>query len=209
MKPYSRKDPEAAEINPEAANTAPKADDKDKTAAKKSSPENVLFEWYDSVVFALAAVVLIFVFLVRVITVSGYSMEHTLSWGDRVAVQSMLYTPRRGDVVVIDGYIHYGDPLVKRIIAVGGDTLDIDFSTGTVTLNGERLDEPYIAAPTTLSYDISFPVVVPEGYVFVMGDNRPNSIDSRSSAVGFIDERDIMGKILLRIFPLNRFGVIR
>ncbi len=170
--------------------------------------ENSLFEWYDSLVFALAAIVLIFVFVVRIITVSGHSMEPTLWGGDRVAVQSMLYTPQRGDVVVMDGYINYGDPLVKRIIAVGGDTLDIDFATGTVTRNGEVLDEPYISARTTLSYDVSFPLTVPEGTVFVMGDNRPNSLDSRSSEVGLIDERDILGKVLLRIFPLGRFGAI-
>lgn len=175
----------------------------------KPTKENSLFEWYDSMVFALTVIVLVFVFLVRIITVSGYSMEPTLLWGDRVAVQSMLYTPRRGDVVVMDGYINYGDPLVKRIIAVGGDTLDIDFSTGIVTLNGEQLEEPYIAAPTKLSYDVVFPVVVPEGYVFVMGDNRPNSLDSRSSEVGFIDERDILGKVLLRVFPFGRFGAIQ
>lgn len=175
----------------------------------KRAKESGLFEWYDSMVFALTAIVLVFVFLVRVITVSGYSMEPTLFWGDRVAVQSMLYTPKRGDVVVMDGYIDYGDPLVKRIIAVGGDTLDIDFATGIVTLNGEQLDEPYISAPTKQFYDIAFPVVVPEGYVFVMGDNRPNSLDSRSSEVGFIDERDIMGKVLLRIFPFDHFGTIQ
>ena len=175
---------------------------------RKPSKENSLFEWYDSMVFALTVIVLVFVFLVRVITVSGYSMEPTLLWNDRVAVQSMLYTPKRGDVVVMDGYINYGDPLVKRIIAVGGDTLDIDFSTGTVTLNGQQLDEPYISAPTRVSYDVVFPVVVPEGYVFVMGDNRPNSLDSRSSEIGLIDERDILGKVLVRIFPFDRFGWI-
>ena len=86
----------------------------------KQSKENALFEWYDSLVFALAVIVLFFVFAVRIITVSGVSMQPTLYGGDRVAVQSMLYTPQRGDVVVVDGYINYGDPLVKRIIALGG-----------------------------------------------------------------------------------------
>ncbi len=179
-----------------------------KKEGRQAQKENSLFEWYDSLVFALTVIVLVFVFCVRVITVSGYSMEPTLYWGDRVAVQSMLYTPRRGDVVVMDGYINYGDPLVKRIIAVGGDTLDIDFATGTVTLNGQALEEPYISAPTTTRYDISFPVTVPEGQVFVMGDNRPRSLDSRSSEVGFIDQRDILGKVLLRIYPVNAFGVL-
>lgn len=138
----------------------------------KQSKENALFEWYDSLVFALAVIVLFFVFAVRIITVSGVSMQPTLYGGDRVAVQSMLYTPQRGDVVVVDGYINYGDPLVKRIIALGGDTVDINFETGAVTLNGAVLEEPYISAPTTTGYDVEFPVTVPEGCVFVMGDNR-------------------------------------
>ena len=162
----------------------------------KQSKENALFEWYDSLVFALAVIVLFFVFAVRIITVSGVSM------------QSMLYTPQRGDVVVVDGYINYGDPLVKRIIALGGDTVDINFETGAVTLNGAVLEEPYISAPTTTGYDVEFPVTVPEGCVFVMGDNRPRSLDGRSTEVGFIDERDILGKVLLRVFPLSSFGKI-
>ena len=158
--------------------------------------------------FALAVIVLFFVFAVRIITVSGVSMQPTLYGGDRVAVQSMLYTPQRGDVVVVDGYINYGDPLVKRIIALGGDTVDINFETGAVTLNGAVLEEPYISAPTTTGYDVEFPVTVPEGCVFVMGDNRPRSLDGRSTEVGFIDERDILGKVLLRVFPLSSFGKI-
>ena len=158
----------------------------------KQSKENALFEWYDSLVFALAVIVLFFVFAVRIITVSGVSMQPTLYGGDRVAVQSMLYTPQRGDVVVVDGYINYGDPLVKRIIALGGDTVDINFETGAVTLNGAVLEEPYISAPTTTGYDVEFPVTVPEGCVFVMGDNRPRSLDGRSTEVGFIDERDML-----------------
>ena len=174
----------------------------------KQSKENALFEWYDSLVFALAVIVLFFVFAVRIITVSGVSMQPTLYGGDRVAVQSMLYTPQRSDVVVVDGYINYGDPLVKRIIALGGDTVDINFETGAVTLNGAVLEEPYISAPTTTGYDVEFPVTVPEGCVFVMGDNRPRSLDGRSTEVGFIDERDILGKVLLRVFPLSSFGKI-
>lgn len=170
--------------------------------------ENALLEWYDSLVFALAVIVLFFVFFVRIITVSGTSMEPTLYGGDRVAVQSMLYTPQRGDVVVVDGYINYGDPLVKRIIALGGDTVDIDFETGAVSVNGEVLDEPYISAPTMNGYDVTFPVTVPDGCIFVMGDNRPASLDSRSTEVGFIDARDILGKVLLRVFPVSGLGKI-
>ena len=87
---------------------------------EKVRRENKIFEWYDSLVFALAVIVLVFVFVCRIIVVSGSSMEPTLQGGDRVVVQSMLYKPHREDVVVVDSYIEYGDPLVKRIIAVGG-----------------------------------------------------------------------------------------
>lgn len=176
---------------------------------KEKSPKgSALFEWYDSLVFALTVIVLIFVFLVRIITVSGNSMNPTLNWGDRIAVQSMLYTPKRGDVVVVDSYSQYGDPLVKRVIAVGGDTLDIHFDTGDVILNGEVLDEPYILAPTTDAADVTFPLEVPEGCVFVMGDNRPGSLDSRSTDIGFIDARDILGKVIMRVAPFQNFGMI-
>lgn len=174
----------------------------------KKNREDALFEWYDSLVFALAVIVLVFVFAVRVITVSGLSMVPTLHDGDRVAVQSMFYTPERGDVIVIDGYIEYGDPLVKRIIAVGGDTVNIDFASGAVSVNGNVLSEPYISAPTTQNFDVVFPVTVPQGCVFVMGDNRPNSKDSRSTEIGFLDARDILGKVLFRVLPLSRAGGI-
>ena len=170
--------------------------------------ENKIFEWYDSLVFALVVIVLVFVFVCRIIVVSGSSMVPTLQGWDRVVVQSLLYQPERGDVVVVDSYIEYGDPLVKRIIAMGGDTVDIDFDTGQVTVNGEVLDEPYISAPTQQSFDVEFPLTVPEGQVFLMGDNRPHSTDSRSSQVGFVDERSILGKVLFRIAPFNRLGKI-
>ncbi len=181
------------------------------TASEKPDATRVsgIFEWYDSLIFALVVIVLLFVFVVRIITVSGSSMVPTLLGGDRIAVQSFFYTPQRGDVIVVDGYSSYGDPLVKRIIAVGGDTLDIDFMTGQVTVNGSVLDEPYISAPTTNGYDVEFPLTVPDGCVFLMGDNRPGSLDSRSSEVGFIDERDILGKALLRVAPFSRFGEIK
>lgn len=176
---------------------------------EKKDPARDLFEWYDALVFALAAIVLIFLLFVRVITVSGHSMEPTLYGGEHVLVQSMLYEPRRGDVVVVDGYSAYGAPLVKRIIGLAGDVIDIDFSTGTVTRNGEVLEEAYISAPTTLQLDVEFPVTVPAGRVFVLGDNRPGSKDSRSSEIGFPDERDLLGKVLWRITPLNKFGAVK
>jgi len=111
-------------------------------------------------------------------------------------------------VVVVDSYINYGKPLVKRVIAKGGDTVDIDVEQGLVYVNGEALDEPYVPEGTLSTGNVEFPLTVPEGTLFLMGDNRQHSTDSRSSDVGFIDERDILGKVVLRIYPFNKIGLI-
>ena len=144
-----------------------------------------------------------------IVVVSGSSMNNTLTDGDRLLVQSTFYTPQRGDVVVVDSYINYGKPLVKRVIAKGGDTVDIDVEQGLVYVNGEALDEPYVPEGTLSTGNVEFPLTVPEGTLFLMGDNRQHSTDSRSSDVGFIDERDILGKVVLRIYPFNKIGLIQ
>lgn len=168
-----------------------------------------ILDWYDALVFALAVLVLLFAFCARIVVVSGSSMNDTLTDGDRLLVQSTFYTPQRGDVVVVDGYINYGKPLVKRVIAKGGDTVDIDTDAGLVYVNGEALDEPYTPEGTLSAGDVTFPLTVPEGTLFLMGDNRQHSTDSRSSSIGFIDERDILGKVLLRLYPFGKIGVIQ
>ena len=112
-------------------------------------------------------------------------------------------------MVIVDSYTSYGRPLVKRVIAKGGDTISIDYASGTVKVNGKVLEEDYIAEPTYLGYDVEFPYTVPEGTVFVMGDNRNASLDSRSSYVGCIDEQDILGKVLLCFLPFSDFGVVK
>lgn len=168
-----------------------------------------ILDWYDALVFALTLLVLIFAFVVRIVVVNGHSMNNTLSNGDRLLVQSTPYTPQRGDVVVVDGYINYGKPLVKRVIAKAGDVVDIDTNAGVVYVNGEALDEPYTAEATYVAGNMPFPITVPEGSLFLMGDNRQHSTDSRFASVGFVDERDILGKVLLRIFPVNEIGKIK
>ena len=168
---------------------------------------NVL-EWYESLIFSIFVVIALFSFVFRITLVYGSSMVPTLAEQDRLIVWATGYEPTRGDVVILDGYIEYGKPLVKRIIAVAGDTVDIDFDAGIVSVNGEVLDEPYIAEPTRLEGDVAFPLTVPEGSVFVMGDNRNGSTDSRNSAVGCIDERDVLGKAVFRILPFDKIGVI-
>ena len=168
-----------------------------------------LLEWYEALISAALVLVLIFSFFFRIIQVDGSSMVPTLVNGDKLIVWGAGYTPQRGDVVIVDSYPSYGKPLVKRVIAKGGDTVSIDYATGTVAVNGEVLQEDYIAEPTYLGYDVTFPYTVPEGTVFVMGDNRNQSLDSRSTYVGCIDERDILGRVLLCFMPFTDFGVVK
>lgn len=174
--------------------------------ARQREKNTAMLEWFDSIIFALAVVMIVLTFFVRTARVEGISMEPTLINGEQIFARSIAYTPERGDMVVVDGYTNYGQPLVKRVIGVGGDVVDINFETGEVFVNGSSLNEPYISAPTTRGFDVSFPLTVPEGTLFLMGDNRPLSKDSRSSDIGFIDERDILGKVVLRLLPLNKFG---
>ena len=168
-----------------------------------------MLEWYEALISAALVLVLVFSFVFRIIQVDGSSMVPTLTNGDKLIVWGAGYTPERGDVVIVDSYTTYGKPLVKRVIAKGGDTISIDYETGTVTVNGEVLQEDYIAEPTYLGYDVKFPYTVPEGTVFVMGDNRNQSLDSRSSYIGCIDEQDILGKVLVCFLPFADFGVVK
>ena len=180
------------------------------TAARPAAAKGQgAFEWYEALISAALVLVLVFSFFFRIIQVDGASMVPTLQNGDKLIVWGAGYEPQRGDVVIVDSYTAYGKPLVKRVIAKGGDTISIDYASGTVTVNGEVLDEGYIAEPTYLGYDVEFPYTVPEGTVFVMGDNRNNSLDSRSSYVGCIDERDILGKVLVCFLPFSDFGVVK
>ena len=168
-----------------------------------------ILEWYEALISAALVLVLIFSFFFRIIQVDGSSMVPTLVNGDKLIVWGAGYTPQRGDVVIVDSYTSYGKPLVKRVIAKGGDTISIDYDSGMVMVNGEVLQEDYIAEPTYLGYDVTFPYTVPEGTVFVMGDNRNQSLDSRSTYVGCIDERDILGRVLLCFMPFTDFGVVK
>jgi len=168
----------------------------------------ILYEWADALVYALIFIVLLFTLILRVTSVEGYSMEPTLYNNDTLILSKLFYTPKRGDIVVITKTSFREEPIVKRIIAVGGQSVDIDFNRGIVYVDGVEQSEPYINAPTQREGDMSFPLVVPEGFVFVMGDNRNNSTDSRFSIIGLIDERMIMGRVLFRILPFDRIGTV-
>lgn len=147
-------------------------------------------------------------FFVRASLVRGSSMEPTLADGDCILVQMAGYQPAPGDIVAIRAKDRQGKYLVKRIIAQGGQTVQIDFETGMVFVDGQLLTEPYIAEATHLMGDVSFPVTVPADSYFVLGDNRNNSQDSRGSALGCVPRQDIEGKALFRFAPLGSFGPI-
>ncbi len=179
-----------------------------RTPLSRSQLKREIFEWLETVAFSLVAVVLVFTFVFRIVGVDGDSMQNTLYDSDRLIITHLFYQPKAGDIVIITQPNAVNKPLVKRIVAVGGQTVDIDTDRGLVYVDGEIIDEPYIKEPTVKipSPPMEFPVTVPEGKVFVMGDNRNHSLDSRSTDVGMIDERYILGKAIFRIYPFNRIG---
>ena len=165
-----------------------------------------VYDWIQSILMALVVCVLLFVFVVRMVNVDGESMLPTLEDKDRVIISNLFYTPKQGDIVVLRKEAFLYEPIVKRVIAVEGQTVEIDFDRGEVFVDGEELDEPYILEPTYRSLDFSGSVTVPEGCVFVMGDNRNGSTDSRYSVLGCVDTRLIQGRVYLTVFPLKNFG---
>ncbi len=172
---------------------------KDDERMNKPAIKRALFI-YDIVsvlVGAVVAVLVIICLFFRVSSVVGASMEPTLYEGDQLIISPFKNSYAYGDIVII--HREHEVSLVKRIIATPGDTLDIDFETGVVTLNGEVLKEDYIAEPTYLSYEDGpkFPITIPQGYYFAMGDNRNNSLDSRSESIGLINEQYILGKMIV------------
>ena len=163
-----------------------------------------LYEWVQSLVGSVLVVVAIFTFVIRMMGVDGHSMLNTLQHGDRLlVVNSMLYHDYKyGDIVILrkDG-VFDDDPIVKRVIAVEGQTVDIDFAEGIVYVDGEALEEDYIREPTYTAEGTEFPLTVPEGSIFVMGDNRNGSSDSRDYRLGTVDTRYVIGKAAFLIFP--------
>ena len=165
-----------------------------------------IYDWMQSLVFALIICIIVFVFIFRIVDVSGDSMNPTLIHGDKLVVSDVFYKPKQGDIVIFRKDEYKAEALVKRVIATEGQTIEIDFDRGRVYVDGELLDEPYIAEPTRNQIDFQGPQTVPEGCVFVMGDNRNASSDSRKAEIGMVDERLIVGKVLLRVFPFDSIG---
>ena len=183
-----------------------------KTEEAKRTPLQSAYDWIEIIGISLAAVILFLTFFARITTVVGDSMLPTLHDGESLFVLSIGYTPKKGDIVVVQddrSVIDY--PIVKRIIATGGDTIEFDFANWLVYVNGELLEEDYINKREFIgmnSYGCAGKLTVPEGYVFVMGDNRNASTDSRDSRVGFISEDDVIGKVVFRLAPIGSMGKI-
>ena len=177
------------------------------TESKKKSGTKLPFS-YDFVSVICTAVLMImilFTFVFRFVGVTGDSMNPTLYDNDWLLVKTVNSGYERGDIIISTQPNAFNEPIVKRVIATGGQTVDINFETGEVFVDGELLHEDYIADPTTNPEDVSFPVTVPQDCLFVMGDNRLHSTDSRSSAIGMLDERYIIGKVKFRIMPFDNF----
>lgn len=185
---------------------------KKKEPQEKATALSTAFDLVSVLAIAVVAVAVAFIFCFRTVGVDGSSMYPTLHDQDRIILSAFETKPQRGQIVVTcqpSANPIIPDTLVKRVIATAGETVDIDFDSGVVYVDGVALEEPYTYEPTHRREDFTEPVTVPAGYVFVMGDNRNNSTDSRSDGVGLIREEYILGKALFRIFPLGKFALER
>ena len=180
-------------------------------------PGAELYDWLQMFLGCVVIAVVLFNCVARLIPVDGGSMDTTLQHGEIMLIWSLGYTPKQGDIVVLNKTSvllpDWTEPraIVKRVIATGGQTVDVDYSTGTVYVDGQALDEPYLheemrrpGAPSMQETHWE----VPEGSIFVMGDNRNYSTDSRDSLLGTIDTDYILGRAVLALWPLDRFGTV-
>lgn len=174
--------------------------DKEQLKINNNPISTNLYDWANSIIVAVVAVVILLTFFFRLIDVDGTSMEPTLINTDKVIVSELFYTPDNGDVIVISHGEEYDKPLVKRVIATEGQSIRIDFDKNEVYVDGVLIDEPYIQG-NTIRGDAEIPEVVPQGKVFVLGDNRPVSLDSRYHEVGLIDADSIIGKAQFVVIP--------
>ena len=179
-------------------------DKADKHLDNNENGKDTLFLYLHDFVTWLVVILLVFLLLFRVVVVSGPSMNSTLVHGDYLLlINNVFYKdPQQGDIIVAakDSFKN-GEPIIKRVIATEGQWVDIDFEAGVVYVNGTALDEPYTNTPTNLYEGVDFPLMVEENCIFVMGDNRNESKDSRSFEIGLIDKREILGRAIFLFLP--------
>lgn len=176
----------------------------------KEVKQPLSYELVSIICTALVVIMIIFTFVFRFVGVVGNSMNPTLNENDWLLVRAINPNGYEyGDIIISTQPNAFHEPIVKRVIATEGQKVHINFKTGDVYVDDVLLQEDYIAERTTTKHDVNFPVIVPEGCVFAMGDNRNDSTDSRSSAIGMIDERYILGKVLFRVLPYNQMEYFR
>ena len=170
---------------------------------------NYVFDICKTVIFVFVIVSLVFTFFLRDANIVGNSMNDTLHNGDKILLTNFMYKPSNGDIVAINAEDMIEKIIIKRVIATEGQTIRIDYEKGEVCVDGIILDEKYVSSFTKKpNHDWSIPYVVPKGHVFVMGDNRLVSLDSRDKTVGLIPVEDIIGKAQVVFYPLDRISYL-
>ena len=186
--------------------------EKEKIELNRSKGAGALYDWIKTILITFAIFAFIFLFVFRIVRVDGPSMNSTLENGDMVILTNIFYTPRDGDIVVVSHAAEHEKPIIKRVIATEGQTLQLDYENDRVIVNGVILDEDYINNGITFGSiypDYEIPETIPKGKVFVMGDNRRESKDSRDHRIGLINSEDIIGKAQVLMYPFgDRFGYL-
>ncbi|HCC00692.1 MAG TPA: signal peptidase I [Ruminococcaceae bacterium] len=164
-----------------------------------------VYDWIGMLIGIITVLILCFSFIFRTVSVDGSSMTNTLQNNDRLILLEMGYAPKAGDIVVLYAPAET-HPIIKRVIATAGQTVNINYVTHEVSVNGHILNEPYIREATAFEgiSPVTMPTTVPAGHIFVMGDNRNNSLDSRSGAIGMISTNDVLGHAVLRFLPNSK-----
>ena len=188
-------------------------DEKNAPEEQGLSTARALYDWLQALVVALVCIILVFTFVGRFIYVSGHSMEPTLYNGDMMIIREIGYTPRAGDVVVLTKPSEIAEgPIVKRVIATGGQKVSIDYAAACVYVDGQRVDDSYLGETMRQPLDPNMStteVTVPEGAIFVMGDNRNHSNDSRDVRLGTVDERYVIGHAVFVALPFGNIGTVQ
>lgn len=200
------------DINPEILSKEDEVDLNENQFVTMSSEGTMagFFDWVRCILFAISIVVICLTFVFRLVDVDGSSMDDTLATKDKVIVTNFFYTPKNNDIVVISHGTEYPNPIIKRVIATEGQTVKLDYENNRIIVDGIVIDEPYIKGTTfSGNYgDNVIPEVIPEGKLFVLGDNRKVSLDSRSTEIGLVDVENVIGKAQFVAFPFNDFGYL-